>query len=524
MNIFRSFRVKVTLALVFAMLFACGVSGLVIYKYALARQFDQLRNRLMMIAQISSLMVDGDSLSGIPLSREGVNDPRYAPIAEALLRIKKAAPSLTYIYTLSRTATPHSYQFIVDPEPKGPAMKDSGAYPGDRYDATAFPELEKGWDGPAADRKLGRDEWGVFMSGYAPVRDKAGRTVAILGVDMAAGDVYAIQREVGRRLWVVLILAMLLSIVLGMLVWSRVTGPLARLVKGTRHIARGELEHRVPVAGDDEVAELGRSFNRMAADLKSHIDELRRTTAEKERLLKELEIAKGIQQSFLPDTVPHVEGVDIAAVTIPARVVGGDFYDFIKFGRSRWGLVVADVSGKGIPAALFMALSRTLVRASVRDAASPAEAIKHANSLILEDSKANMFVTLFYAILDSDKMTLEYANAGHNPPLFLSDPGSGVVLLKAQGVPLGLLPDMDLHVDTVSLKPGNVVTLYTDGVTEALDGAGERFEVERLSETIAANRERPAAEIVERTQETLTRFVGDQPQFDDITLMVVKAV
>jgi serine phosphatase RsbU (regulator of sigma subunit) len=483
-----------------------------------------LRNRLMTIARISSLMVDADSLAQIPLTRGGVDDPRYRAIADVLLKIKKTAPSITYIYTLARTDTPTVFRFIVDPEPKKDGVAKSAAYPGDVYDASAFPELVKGWDGPAADKKLGKDEWGVFMSGYAPIRDASGRTVAILGVDMSANDVRSIQDEVGRRVWGVLVVATILSIILGMIVSSRVTGPIERLVAGTRYLARGELGHRVPVSGDDEVAELGRSFNRMASDLKTHIDELKRTTAEKERLLKELEIAKGIQQSFLPDSAPVIKGVDIAAVTVPARVVGGDFYDFIPFGPSRWGLVVADVSGKGIPAALFMALSRTLVRASVHGAASAAEAIKHANQLILEDSKANMFVTLFYAILDADKMTLEYANAGHNPPLFLSDNLCDIVLLKAQGVPLGLMPNMDLHIDTVTLKPGNVVALYTDGVTEAINDAGERFEIERLSETICKNRDLPAAEIIGKTQAAITQFVENQPQYVDITIMVLKAL
>ena len=169
------------------------------------------------------------------------------------------------------------------------------------------------------------------MSGYAPIRDRAGKTIAILGVDMSAQDVRAIQNEVGRRIVLILIFATAVSIMAGMLVSSRVTRPLERLVAGTRFIARGELSYRVPVDGDDEIAELGRSFNRMATDLKTHIDDLKRTTAEKERFLKELEIARGIQQNFLPDRAPHMDKVDIAAVTVPARVVGGDFYDFIPF-------------------------------------------------------------------------------------------------------------------------------------------------------------------------------------------------
>ena len=172
MNLLKSFRVKVTLILVFSMLFACLASDLVIYQYALERQFQELRNRLMIVARISALMIDGDLLSTIGLTKAGATEPAYKEIADKLLEIKLAVPSITYIYTLTKSAKPGIFNFIVDPEPKGEDAEDPGAYPGEEYDAANFPELSRGWDGPAADKKLGRDEWGVFMSGYAPVKNR----------------------------------------------------------------------------------------------------------------------------------------------------------------------------------------------------------------------------------------------------------------------------------------------------------------------------------------------------------------
>jgi len=192
-----------------------------------------------------------------------------------------------------------------------------------------------------------------------------------------------------------------------------VTRPIIALTKGAKTIGKGELEYKVGVETGDELEELANSFNKMALDLKEHINELQRTTAEKERLQKELEIAKGIQQSFLPKNVPKIKGIELAAFNLPAREVGGDFYDFIPITKDKWGLAIADVSGKGIPAALFMALSRTLVRASTTRNPAAAEAIAQANKLIFEDSQStDMFVTLFYAILDSTKKSLKYVNAG----------------------------------------------------------------------------------------------------------------
>jgi len=320
------------------------------------------------------------------------------------------------------------------------------------------------------------------------------------------------------------ILLFLMVAALSILFSQVITRPVQALKRGSEAIGAGNLDYRVDVRTGDEFEDLAHSFNAMAGDLKEHMDELQRTTAEKERFAKELEIAKGIQQSFLPDTTPKIAGIEIAAKNIPALEVGGDFYDFIPLGKERWGLVIADVSGKGVPAALFMALSRTLIRASTLANADPAAAIGHANQLICEDSKTSMFVTLFYAILDSRAMSLEYVNAGHNPPLLLKGTSSDVVLLKAQGIALGLTDDVDLQSVRVDLRPGDVLVLFTDGVTEAFNDSEEEFGEQRLLSVITENRSLAAPEILEKILAAITGFAGDRPQHDDITLMVLRAL
>jgi len=333
------------------------------------------------------------------------------------------------------------------------------------------------------------------------------------------------QMDAARNLFVTLFV-LLFIIVSGISVlFARIiTRPVEELRRGSEAIGAGDLEYRVDVHTGDEFEDLARSFNGMAASLRNHMDELQRTTAEKERFSKELEIAKGIQQSFLPDAAPEIAGVELVARNIPALEVGGDFYDFIPVGTDRWGLVIADVSGKGVPAALFMALSRTLIRASTLVNADPALSIAHANRMIYEDSKSNMFVTLFYAVLDSQAMTLNYVNAGHNPPCLLQGEASSVRLLKARGVALGVLDDVDLQSVKVDLQPGDVLVLYTDGVTEAINRAEEEFGEERLYAVITQNRHRPAEEIMAAILDAITAHAGDTPQFDDITLMILRAV
>ncbi len=520
--IFRSFRTKITIFFILAMVFAGATSNFLIYRYALDSQFEQLRDKMKTIAQIAVLRVDVPSLRSIPLKKDGMESPGYKAIAEKLLQIKNAVPSVKYLYILSRTEKSGMLQFVVDAD-SGNVPGEAPSYPGDPYDATRFPEMIRAFDGATADRTLGADEWGVFLSGYAPIRDASGRAVAVLGVDMKAQDVYAVQKEVRRRAVVVFALGLLLAIVLGFLISGGVARQIKELMKGARRVAQGDLDWKVKVKGVDEVAQLAHLFNTMSVDLKRHMEDLKRTTAEKERLVREIEIARGIQQSFLPESAPKIPGIDIAAMSLPARVVGGDFYDFIPIDKDKWGLVIADVSGKGVPAALFMALSRTLVRASIAGATSPAEVINHANYLIQQDTKSSMFVTLFYAVLDGRTMTLTFANAGHNPPMLIGGAGEGVVLLKAQGVPLGIASDIKSEDAVITLKKGDCLALYTDGVTEARNAIGAEFDMERLEKTVRDNRARGAKAIMDAISEELTSFVGDQPQFDDITMMVLKA-
>jgi len=251
-------------------------------------------------------------------------------------------------------------------------------------------------------------------------------------------------------------------------------------------------------------------------------EERDRYQAELERKRQELKIAHEIQQSFLPDAIPLLRGFELAALNLPAKEVGGDFYDFIPISKDKLGLAIADVSGKGVPAALFMALSRTVVRANARGNPGVAEVIKEANSMITADSKSGMFVTLFYAILDLKERRLTYVNAGHNPPMLLTGKTGDLIMLRARGIALGAMEEIELEERTLELARGDVVVFYTDGVTEAVDTQEQQFGEERLLSLIKEHHQLSAAELVERIKEAVVAFCAEAPQFDDITLMVLK--
>jgi phosphoserine phosphatase RsbU/P len=315
---------------------------------------------------------------------------------------------------------------------------------------------------------------------------------------------------------------LLIVVVLAAYLAHLITRPVAALKEAARALGRGDLGYRVSLETGDEFEELADSFNRMAADLRQNIDDLQRTTAEKERYTKELEIAKEIQQTFLPESAPVISGFACGAMTIPAMEIGGDLYDFIPVDGGRWGFVIGDVSGKGVSAALYMALCRTLLHASGGAQASPAAAVRQANRLIYEDGRSSMFITVFYAVLDPRLMTLSYVNAGHNPPLLVRGDPPVATLLEGKGIALGVVEDVDMPDVSLAVEPGDLIVLYTDGVTEAFNERDEYFGEERLVASISRNRTRPVQEIMDALLEEIRGFCGTAPQSDDITLVVIR--
>lgn len=301
-----------------------------------------------------------------------------------------------------------------------------------------------------------------------------------------------------------------------------ITRPVDTLKRAALALGHGDLDHRVDLQTGDEFEDLADSFNHMAADLKQNIEDLRRTTAEKERYAREMEIAREIQNTFLPESVPDIPGFAICATTIPAMEIGGDLYDFIRIPDSRWGFVIGDVSGKGVSAALYMALCRTQIHTCGGELVSPSDAIRKANRLIFDEGRSSMFITVFYAVLDPAKMTLSWVNAGHNPPLLLRGKDPEVRMLEGRGIALGVIDDVNIPERTAPVEHGDLILLYTDGVTEAFNTADEYYGEERMIAVMSRNRHRPAEEIKDVLLEDIRQFTGTAPQSDDITFILIK--
>ncbi len=245
---------------------------------------------------------------------------------------------------------------------------------------------------------------------------------------------------------------------------------------------------------------------------------------EKQQIEKEIEITKKIQQHVLPKRFPRLEGIDIAAVNIPAREVGGDFYDYISIDDNVHSFLIADVSGKSLPASMFMAFARSITRVEATNLVSPSRVLEESNKYIFKDSQSGMFVTMFYMVLYLKDKLIKFGSAGHNEQLFYREEKDDFELLNVKGIPLGISDSSIYMESSFNYNAGDILILYTDGITEAMNKYGEEFEMERLKEVVLRNKNLSANGLKNKILEAVNKFTEGMPQFDDITLLILKFV
>ncbi len=239
-------------------------------------------------------------------------------------------------------------------------------------------------------------------------------------------------------------------------------------------------------------------------------------------LQSELGFANRMQQSILPKNFPQTDQYEIYASMVPARNVGGDFFDVIRLEHGKMGIAIADVSDKGIPAALFMMSSRTVLKGSALSYEDPGKVVTMVNEQLQDGNEAQMFVTLFYAVYDPATGLVRYANGGHNPPLIVHQDGSSTTLPLTGGVALGVMPDLEFGIDEAVLQPGEALVLYTDGVSEAENRDNEEFGMDRFKAVFADSPPASAGAINDAVFAAVSEFAGDRSQSDDITCLVLR--
>lgn len=281
------------------------------------------------------------------------------------------------------------------------------------------------------------------------------------------------------------------------------------------------LNHKDGTSFTDKDIELFTAFADQAS-LALEKARLHQEELEKQQLEQQLTLANAIQKGFWPKQPEPIEGVSVAAFNIPAKQVGGDYYDFIQINPDKLGMVVGDVSGKGVPAALLMANARSTLRAQVQNGHSVSETVSLVNSTIYQDTPDEKFLTLFYGVFDSNNRSFVYTNGAHNPPFLYNKHTKKEKLLDVGGTLVGIFADFFYEEKSETLEKGDVLVIYTDGVTEASDKDDEMFGVERLHNLIRENAHLDAKSLINLIYEHVVEFTKGMPQFDDITLMALK--
>ncbi len=315
------------------------------------------------------------------------------------------------------------------------------------------------------------------------------------------------------------------ALVAGLSLARSITGSVHELFEGTERVQQGNFAHRIANTAPDQLGQLSRSFNSMTAS----IENLLVQQAEKKRLEEELRIAHEIQMSLLPQGAIRMPGLSVSAICVPAREVGGDYYDFLPIDEHRIGMLIADVSGKGTSAALYMAELKGLMLSLSRIYTSPRELLVVADRIISAHLDARSFITIAYAVIDRQARTMTYARAGHTPLIHL--PGAGprtARVLTPGGLVLGLAIDDGrmferlLEEETLPLEAGDLYVFFTDGISEAMNASDDCFGEGRLSRLIEAHAHLPSDELRERVLREIAAFVGDAPQHDDMTMILLR--
>jgi len=340
------------------------------------------------------------------------------------------------------------------------------------------------------------------------------------------------QKQMQKKLfgiyrWFMLYFAIIgiVVIMLSFAVSGTITRPIQKLAASVQGIGEGNFDQKIEVTSRDEIGQLGKRFNEMQDNLKDYMEDIKRVTAEKERIGAELSVATQIQADMLPrifPPFPDKNEFDLFATMNPAKEVGGDFYDFFLTDENHLALVMADVSGKGVPAALFMVIAKTLIKNRAMMGGSPAEVLSYVNEQLCEGNEAELFVTVWLAIIEISTGKGLAANAGHEHPAIRHENGEWELVVYRHSPAVATMEGMRFREHEFELKPGDSLYVYTDGVTEATNAANELFGNDRLVSSLNRKADALPKELLANVKEDIENFVGKAPQFDDITMLGLK--
>ena len=508
---------KLLLSVILMTLLICAVSTFSGYY-----QYDNTIRKLYndngyVIANIILDHIDHDKVG--QYARTWTEDEDYAKIWDYLKNVEQASgAAFIYIVTVNEDQT---VRYVFD---------SSGLALGDTDPVSSY--FDEVWaaytKGERTDSYMVRHspKYGYLTSSMLPITDSSGKVVAVLFVDIWMQVIISTLRGyiIKMVLYSLGILAVF-SIAYWFLMRRNFISPLMRIRGNVAEFAQNNTVTTISLAEirtKDEIQDLAQSISLMEDDIVQYIDSIQHITAEKERIGAELSIATQIQADMLPrifPAFPDRKEFDIYATMTPAKEVGGDFYDFFLLDNDHLGLVMADVSGKGVPAALFMVIAKTLIKNRAHMGGGPAEVLQYVNEQLCEGNEAELFVTVWFAILNVKTGKGVAANAGHEHPVLRRANGQFELVVYRHSPAVATMEGMRFREHEFELHSGDSLFVYTDGVPEATNAKNELFGTDRMLAALNRNPSASPEQLLRTVRQELDGFVGDAPQFDDITML-----
>lgn len=514
--------------LLLSLLLSGGVC-LVGYQSIQAKYMDFYYRIALSAAQTAADLIEAETAERYLSSL--TEDEDYAGAFHAMDVVKEYT-GMQYLYLFYPSEEGYLYIYDARVEGEDPqdlcALGQIDAYPGTNDHLMRAFETGQ----PVEDILVSDSELGYVGTVFAPVLDAGGRSVALMGADVSMHEVQEelrsfLLKSLGLSVGTVFVLVFLYLVYLK----RRVVDQIGKLTQSVNAYAQdsGNLVYSdAQIHTGDEIEQLSNAFTHMAGQVESYMRNLEKVTAEKQRIATELDVATNIQMSVLPrlfPPFPERDDFDIYASIRPAKEVGGDFYDFYLLDQDHLLFTVSDVSGKGVPAALFMMIAKALLKNQALEGKPLGEVVSTASSQLCEGNEASMFVTSLVMLLDLKARTLTCVNAGHNPPLIRRKGGQFAYVSMRRSLPMAAMEGVKYREFTLEFNPGDQIFLYTDGVTEALNPAQELYGEQRLLDALNAledGEHMPVKRILDSVMEELDRYADGAPQADDITMLALR--
>ncbi len=526
-KLFKSISTKLIFVLVFSSLMLGVIISALSYVITWNSYSEFFSTSTQNAVRFAATLVDGDKISTYLDS--GNQDGYYKELNNTLNNMKREE-NLLYLYIFEPNES--SFTYIMEAKLDTDNLENI-AKMGDVYEYTdlEYEYFVEDWKAKKPSDEIilgGNDKFGYTVSAWAPIFNSQGDVVAYVEADYSLSEVKSLLNR-----FVFLIMAVVAGVTIittAFMIYANkriIINPISKLTTNALEFASGEKLKEVTstIKTGDEMELLSVAFEKMAIDIGNYVDNISRITAEKERISAELDVATKIQASMLPTDLPdfsYRSEFDIHASMIPAKEVGGDFYDFFIINERYLGVVIADVSGKGVPAALFMVIAKTLIKNNAQYGNVPKEIFETVNNQLCEGNEAGMFVTAFMGILDIVSKKFTFVNAGHNRPLLKRLDGEFEWLVTKPGFVLAGMEDIPYRQEEIDLNKGDTLFMYTDGVTEATNNKNELFSDDRLKSVLNKNQNANLEDLVNIVKKEIDLFAEDAPQFDDITMLALK--